>query len=697
MPGATFRIRRLRVEGFKAFAASQSFEIGNHLFIFGKNGLGKSSFVEAIRWCLFGLADRPEAEVRNVFYPAGECRVELDLDGPGGVWKMLRRLHPGSGRSRLVILDPNGTAVPQSTVFPHIARLGPHEGTHIIFASQQSTRRRPQADITDFDRVLYSYLQIEDVPELITHLDRELEEQAETEKQLAEDLSEVEEDLRSQLKLLRSRINEILVDSPWPGETVPTHTDTDARLREFIQECDGSLERADGGTVTRDWLLAEAERAIEQLSTVSQKQVQLDLDVTDKALQQLLAAKEEFETASGRLATTEDQVTVATSEVKAALEGTSKEQLLAERDELVRQSGQLELRHALVQGAASYFERFSPTECPVCDATVAPNKVSVRLRECIGSDDPAIGDGVGLEQVQARLAAISAAEGSLATAKGNLVGLKSKVLEARTELDRLHNTPDDLFSGEGKDQQLAARARQLKLELTKAGSLVALKRTMLKNLRAEARFQEYRAREERLLQSLDSGLEPAREVHSEFLEVLENLQSIRNALQESFNDTLNRTLPQINALMTEVYARLTQQASFPNIVVESRSAAVTRTVRVRVTSDRTREELFDPAEVLNGQAYNALNLVPYFVFSPFQAEVLELDCLLVDDPSRSFDTSRVELLMQELAKAATHAQLIVASHEEDRFAPFIEKHFPAESYRVLRVTSFTPDGGPTIE
>ena len=52
--------------------------------MFGRNGLGKSSIVEAVRWCLFGLADRPETEVRNVFYSAGECNVELELEGPVG-------------------------------------------------------------------------------------------------------------------------------------------------------------------------------------------------------------------------------------------------------------------------------------------------------------------------------------------------------------------------------------------------------------------------------------------------------------------------------------------------------------------------------------------------------------------------------------------------------------------------------------
>ena len=188
MPAAAFRIQRLRIEGFKAFAAPQSLEIGGHVFVFGRNGLGKSSVVEAVRWCLFGLADRPEAEVRNVFYPAGECKVELELEGPGGRWRIQRRLRPGSGRSDLTIQDPNGTTVPQAKVFPHIARLGPREGTHIIFASQQSTRRRPQADITDFDKVLYSYLQIDDVPDLLHRLDQELQEQEEIERQLAEEI-----------------------------------------------------------------------------------------------------------------------------------------------------------------------------------------------------------------------------------------------------------------------------------------------------------------------------------------------------------------------------------------------------------------------------------------------------------------------------------------------------------------------------
>ena len=40
------------------------------------------------------------------------------------------------------------------------------EGTHVIYAAQQPSNRRPEADITDFSYVVFRYLGIEDVPRL---------------------------------------------------------------------------------------------------------------------------------------------------------------------------------------------------------------------------------------------------------------------------------------------------------------------------------------------------------------------------------------------------------------------------------------------------------------------------------------------------------------------------------------------------
>ena len=404
------------------------------------------------------------------------------------------------------------------------------------------------------------------------------------------------------------------------------------------------------------------------MSAATQDAVQRQLTAARTSLQQLTTAKETFEELTEQLQTAQTRVESCERDLKNALGDTTKQQLLKEHGELVRQNRQLAQYLALVQRAEGYFEEFSPEECPVCDTGVGPADVLSGLQDRVASDRRAAALDDALKRLQARLGAIDVAEAALAAARTTCASFGSKTAAARIQLEKLLEDPADLSSVDRTVGHLAERVRQLELELelSESGSLVAIKRNTLNRLRAEARFQGYRSREERLNRKLASGLEPVREAHREFADVLETLRAIREALQASFNSTLNGKLPQINALMTEVYGRLTQQASFPKIVVESGPPEATRTLRVGVTSDRTPGKSFEPAEVLNGQTFNAVNLVPYFVFSQFQAEALELDCLLIDDPSQSFDTSRVELLIRELATAATHAQLIVASHEEDR-------------------------------
>ena len=166
MPGAMFRIDRVTIEGFKAFTSQQSFDFGGrHVFLFGPNGFGKTSIVEAVRWCLFGLASRPGEIVKNQFY-SGPCIVQMTLNGPDGQWTMQRRLRPSGGDSDRTIRDPSGNERNLEDVFPELSRIGPREGTHVIYAAQQPSSRRPEADITDFSYVVYRYLGLEEVPRL---------------------------------------------------------------------------------------------------------------------------------------------------------------------------------------------------------------------------------------------------------------------------------------------------------------------------------------------------------------------------------------------------------------------------------------------------------------------------------------------------------------------------------------------------
>lgn len=72
MAEARYRIDSLAIEGFKAFGVPQEIPLaGRYCFLFGANARGKSSIVEAIRWCLFGsrrswIAIVPAADQRRI-------------------------------------------------------------------------------------------------------------------------------------------------------------------------------------------------------------------------------------------------------------------------------------------------------------------------------------------------------------------------------------------------------------------------------------------------------------------------------------------------------------------------------------------------------------------------------------------------------------------------------------------------------
>jgi DNA repair exonuclease SbcCD ATPase subunit len=154
MPRAKYRIAEVAIEGFRGFTERQVVPIDEkNVFIFGQNGHGKSSIVEAIRWCLFGSTSGADIEVRNTFYDKG-CRVSLVLKGSSGSLRVERELRPGSERSRQCLYDSAGKEVAARHALPGLNRLGAHDSAQVIFAGQHAGGRQLNADITDFGRVL---------------------------------------------------------------------------------------------------------------------------------------------------------------------------------------------------------------------------------------------------------------------------------------------------------------------------------------------------------------------------------------------------------------------------------------------------------------------------------------------------------------------------------------------------------------
>ncbi|OGN94709.1 MAG: hypothetical protein A2Z75_06305 [Chloroflexi bacterium RBG_13_50_10] len=702
MPRAKFRLDSVTIEGFKGFADRQTITFsGKHAFLFGKNGIGKSSVVEAIRWCLFGLAERPESEVRNAYYAPGECQVELALQGPGGIWHIRRRLRPGAERSRATITNPAGQEVLQAQVFPYLARMGPKEGTHVIFAAQQATGRRPQADVSDFHKVLYSYLHLEEVPDLLERLDKILEEQKSAREDVASEIEEIEEEIREKLRQAEFSLEELLRNPPWAEGEMPTYAETETRVRSFAQEIADLASKSLGADIPAREALEQAEQWCQGLATANRQELQGKLgQQRGKAanLRNLLQALERIEKNQAEATA---NVAISEKELASVCDGRTTEDLQKEIELFKTQMHRSASKLEIAKYAEQYCTNYSPAECPACLTRCGAKRLIEKVKLSIEQGTP--------EQI----ASAEKLE-SLKTTHAKVLELNSRLDELKTEIQRAEQGHDSTMTqirallGVSNDALLSkeyittylssidSSIHTLEKTLDSTESSCAQLRKRTETFRSELRFHTYRDKQQRIQRQLTSGLDPVRDQLRELVELENTVHNIRETLGQALNEAIDRALPHLNDMMTDVYQRLTGQESFEKICIQRTNGYGAQSLQVRVGSERIPDQLFDPEDVLNGQANSALRLVPYFVFSQFQAEALELDLLLIDDPSQSFDTSHIDFLLQELADAGSHAQLIIATHEDERFGPQINHYFATDEYEVIGFTKFDVKKGPSF-
>ncbi len=700
MPRARFRLHSATLEGFKGFTETQTITFsGKHAFLFGKNGSGKSSIVEAIRWCLFGLAERRETEVLNAYYAPGECQVDLALQSSEGLWHVRRRLRPGAERSRLTITNPEGQEVLQSQVFPYLARMGPKEGTHVIFAAQQATGRRPQADVSNFHKVLYLYLHLEDVPDLLERLDKILEEQNSAREDVASEIGEIEDSLREKLAQVTLSLNELLRNPPWAQSGIPTQAETETTINSFAFEVARLVNESLATGILASEALEKAEQWCQKLANTDREEQRKKRDEQRSkgiTLRTHLQTLDEAEKSQGE---TVANITEIEKELVSVLGGQSLEDIKAKIGLLKKKMLESSAKLAIAKSAQEYFESYSPAECPVCltkcDAEELREKVKVGIDQGTPEQIGLVREVESLQNIHQRAVELS---NRLINSKTLVQTAQEKhtntMLKIRTLLGLSGDSSLDKENIKAHLSSIESSVRTLEENLESTESHHAERRKRVEALRGELRFHKYRDEQQKLQKRLTIGLEPIREQLRELVELENTVHNIRETLGQAFNEAIDRALPHLNSMMTQVYQRLTGQKSFEKMYVQRVNVDGGRNLEVRVGSERIPGQLFNPDDVLNGQANSALRLVPYFVFSQFQAESLELDLLLIDDPSQSFDTSRIDSLLQELANAGSHAQLIIATHEDERFNPQIDRYFASGEYEVIRFAEFDVKKGP---
>lgn len=693
----SYTINKINISNFRGVTEECTIDVGGkHLFLFGPNGFGKSTVVEAIRWCLFGSpAGQQEIEVRNTFFPANASEVTLSLAAVSKGYNVRRRLSPGAPRSRQIITDSNGKELNQQQAFPLLARLGQQTGTQVIFAAQHAAGRR-QSEISDFSKVIYFYLKIEKIPELLEKLNKMSEDRRAELQEMAKQIDAFAEEIRIKIDKLQSIKNEILKNPPWGKGSIPTINETNRKVEVVFQEmarlCNKETPTGLSEEIKLSSVLEWNNAIISDTREVLQTQLG-GLESRSKTLADLLDSwtncTQEMEALQNKIAELETEKRNLTSEKPY-------NDIVAQSQELKKKYEEKRLLIAIARNVTQYFARFGTSKCPVCNTTLSSKPVceeedlifkeheqQIRLLEDL------------IDRLNCIYQEIKSSQALLQKMQENLVEIKKKagetVSKSNTEIIDIETTIKQLNSD---IESIRNQIEDSQVEFDRR-----LKR--VNDIKAELRFHSYQKQLTTLENILAERVNGARNLLAEYASVLNTSEDIGKLLLRSFNEQIDSELPALNDSITRVYAQLTANRSYDGVTIikqPSRSEKMFEPDRLelQVTSSRCPGKSF-PSSVLNGQATRALQLVPYFVFSEYWHDFMELGLLLVDDPSESFDTSHLDNLMSVLSSVASHTQIVLASHEDDKLIPLINKHFDKNNICIVKVTDFDPYKGPKLE
>ena len=701
-----FRINSITIEGFKGFTNRQTISVnGKNLFIFGPNGFGKSSIIEAIRWCLFGLTGRPEEIVRNQFY-SGNCFVELELkDEDSKLWKVQRVLSPGASRSRMKIIDPEGKERTQTEVFPFLTSVGPREGTYIVFGgpSQFPSRRRPleSVEISDFGRTIYAYLRLEELPELIERLNRLIEEQKEEEKQLAEEIGEEKEKIERELEEVNEKLESILKDPPWGESEPPTLEETKEKIKDLVTRLSEEVKQAPPEGLSDDELIDVGEKWLQEFS-ISEEELERKISEIKEKQRKIKELWDELKGEEMRIKRLREEIKQIENQLQELLGDKSIDDIHKELERLEREIEQTSLLTEILNKTRQYLETNEIDKCFICSTQVHGKNLREDIDQRLKNIEPSKLQLIhNRDELKNPLAQITQIQEKLDEKNQVLQQLLENYQEIKNSLCKILEVEGEPTSEEVESilERLEKEKEELERSLESKENYRRNWERKIEKIKEEMRFHRLRKRKEKLEMRLEVGLSPVEESYGELVEFRESLEDIRDALYSELKKVLEDALPPISEMMTEVYRHLTNQLSFDiiKLKLEEQDGSFSPKLIVRVASSDEPDLLLDPEQVLNGQALSALRLVPYFVFSRFQRDRWGLDLLLLDDPTQSFDTQRIELLLKEVGVASAHAQIIVSTHEEDRFRPLLPKFFKKEDLTIVNVKGFDRKGGPKFD
>ena len=688
-----FALQSVEVEGFRGFNSKQKFELDDRLtLISGDNGVGKSSLLGGIEWCLYGdvafinyLDSKVRDELVNQSHPRGIASVALTLRRGSETYRIEREKKLGTRSTHLTLEGPYGQFdddLAEEEVYK-LFGLTLDDFIRAVYLHQESIRGLLTDDprirdealdrLFGLDRLrnLVEGIPVKKVRDEVDELNGKKEKLGEKIKgaltQIQVDLGKLREkakglglaeddvDLEKAVKLcesVRGKLTALAREYGLPGYPIPVPSETtqlggfERKVKTVLKEYETAII---GGADSSK--LYVQKRELEGLLTDRRK------DVDDRAAEQGEASD---------LASTygsPDKISGRLSELDISIK------------DLEGRRKQLDVHSRLVEDAIQELGSVVVPACPVCNQPIDHGQVLSRLRT---ESERHFGEEV--RQIDEKRVSL----------EQEAKDLRSKLDEFKEVIAGLKESDDAIAVIDSKlGASLATQAKDNELVTAATVKIQELQRSITEIERAYSTRAEEIQEVRQLLDQisaiagvLEKSLE-FNEVNKHFEEESSQIQSIDSAVAEL--QKLEQTLETIVRAVSEVqvglasdmikkadkgissfYSRLCNHPYYDRIRVEVKPRELRGLVRnsysIRAFSTKEGKETFVSSRFSTGQM-NCVALAIYLSLT--KVLPVSLSFMLLDDPSQNLDPSHKKALAHILKDVLEGRQVIVASQDSE--------------------------------
>ena len=686
-----FRIGRVTIEGFKGFTRQREIDLRNrHAFLLGRNGNGKSSIIEAIRWGLFGSTGRPNDIVANSGY-AGACRIDITLIRGGKEWRLRRTLIRGASRgSDATLFDDEGQERSIRATMPQLDSLEAGEGTHIIFAPQSAPLRRQPEDLTAFERTVFNHVGLTHPRALLSHLGKFVSDQELSERSFDEHLSTLKKRITAQLGDLEHRRGQILSAPPWLSDQPPTTIETETKTKRLIANISGDADDAPLSGLSLGALIEAAHSALHERELREQSARKEELDNVRDRLTQL----RDIQTFHAEIDGQQKSLRLSREKLAGLLAGQTLDYL---RDRLHAERQALDasvLKQKLAADSVELLARDEkdPVLCPVCGVEHRRADLESRLRDATEAPVP---DGVaGLNALVDEVQQAERVTQEVQALAEHVATMERKLLALIDQPD-LERYADQLKSDSASAvvDVLTNRESSLEGQISDEETWLDERRAELSRLEEEERYHQIQKQLHRV-RVVDAEFQRVSRKYRDFVSFGESVRDIRDVVALCLTEQLELRLPSVERDLTRVFVALTRHPYYDRLVVAKHHLP---RLELQVSSSHDSSGVGHATGVLNGQAESALKLVPYFALSQTDEAPTEVYLVLLDDPTQAFDGEHIEILVERLADLGRSVQVVVASQETEKFRTLLPRSFQRSGYVVVEPKNWSHTDGPELD